>query len=35
MTSIDFSKPLFGNKHASLQKLLAKAIKQLREQPSS
>jgi hypothetical protein len=27
MTSIDFSKPLFGNKHTSLQKLLAKANK--------
>ena len=27
MTSIDCSKPLFGNKHTSLQKLLAKANK--------
>ena len=27
MTSIDFSKPLFGNKYTSLQKLLAKANK--------
>jgi len=27
MTSIDFSKPLFGNKHTSLQKLLANANK--------
>ena len=27
MTSIDFSKPLFENKHTSLQKLLAKANK--------
>jgi hypothetical protein len=27
MRSIDFSKPLFGNKHTSLQKLLAKANK--------
>jgi hypothetical protein len=27
MTSIDFSKPLFGNKRTSLQKLLAKANK--------
>ena len=27
MTSIDFNKPLFGNKRTSLQKLLAKANK--------